>query len=95
MRKAKTAAADELRSEYKRSNFGALVRGKYTEELRASSNVVVIAPEVAERPVLRPWRGLTSADSRQTCPGCLPFGLARRSTLIVPDIPRAAVESLS
>jgi hypothetical protein len=25
-----------------------LVRGKYTEKLRSSSNVVVIAPEVAE-----------------------------------------------
>jgi hypothetical protein len=48
MRKAKTVAADELRSEYKRSDFGVLVRGKYTEKLRSSSNVVVIAPEVAE-----------------------------------------------
>jgi hypothetical protein len=28
MRKAKTIAADELRSEYKRSDFGALVSGK-------------------------------------------------------------------
>ena len=48
MRKAKTVAADELRPEYKRSDFGALVRGKYVEQLRASSNVVVIAPEVAD-----------------------------------------------
>jgi hypothetical protein len=48
MRKAKTIAADELRSEYRRSEFGALVRGKYTERLRKSSNVVVIAPEVAD-----------------------------------------------
>ena len=48
MRKAKTVAADKLRSEYKRSDFGVFVRGKYTEQLRASSNVVVIAPEVAE-----------------------------------------------
>lgn len=48
MRKAKTVAADELRSEYKRSDFGTLVRGKYAEQLRARSNVVVIAPEVAE-----------------------------------------------
>jgi hypothetical protein len=48
MRKAKTVAVDALRSEYKRSDFGALVRGKYAEQLRASSNVVVIAPEVAE-----------------------------------------------
>ena len=48
MKKAKAVATDELRSEYKRSDFGALVRGKYTEQLRVSSNVVVIAPEVAE-----------------------------------------------
>ena len=48
MRKAKTVAADELRPEYKRSDFGALVRGKYVERLRTSSNVVVIAPEVTD-----------------------------------------------
>ena len=48
MRKAKTVVADELRPEYKRSDFGALVRGKYIEQLRTSSNVVVIAPEVAD-----------------------------------------------
>jgi hypothetical protein len=48
MRKAKTVAADELRAEYKRSDFGAMVRGKYIEQLRANSNVVVIAPEVAD-----------------------------------------------
>jgi hypothetical protein len=48
MRKARTALADELRPEYKRSDFGPLVRGKFIEQLRTSSNVVVIAPEVAE-----------------------------------------------
>jgi hypothetical protein len=48
MRKAKTPAAEELRSEYKRSDFGALVRGKYIERLRTSSNVVIIDPEVAD-----------------------------------------------
>jgi len=48
MRKAKTIAADELRPEYKRSDFGALVRGKYIERLRTSSNGVVIAREVAD-----------------------------------------------
>ena len=46
MRKAKKLSADELRSEYKRSDFGALVRGKYIERLKTSSNVVVIDPEV-------------------------------------------------
>lgn len=47
MRKGKPPAPDELRSEYKRSDFGALVRGKYIERLQASSNVVVIDPDVA------------------------------------------------
>jgi hypothetical protein len=48
MKKAKKVRADELRSEYKRSDFGALVRGKYVERLREKSNVVVLDPEVAE-----------------------------------------------
>jgi hypothetical protein len=48
MRKAKKLAADELRSEYKRSDFGALTRGKYIEGLQTSSNVVVIDSEIAE-----------------------------------------------
>lgn len=48
MRKVKTVAAGELRPEYKRSDFGPLVRGKYIERLRASSNVVMIAPEVTD-----------------------------------------------
>ena len=48
MRKPKTRVPDELRSEYKRSDFGALVRGKYIKRLQTSSNVVVIDPEVAD-----------------------------------------------
>jgi hypothetical protein len=48
MKKAKKRAAGELRSEYKRSDFGTLVRGKYIERLKASSNVVVLDPEVAK-----------------------------------------------
>ena len=48
MRKAKNSTADELRSEYKRSDFGTLVRGKYTEQIQTSSNVVVLDPEVAD-----------------------------------------------
>jgi hypothetical protein len=39
---------DELRTEYKRSDFpGGLVRGKYAKRMRESSNVVVLKPEVA------------------------------------------------
>jgi hypothetical protein len=48
MRKTKKIAADELRSEYRRSDFGPLVRGKYVERLRTSSNVVILDPEVAD-----------------------------------------------
>jgi hypothetical protein len=48
MKKAKEIGAGELRPEYKRSDFGMLVRGKYVEQLRKNSNVVVLDPEVAE-----------------------------------------------
>ena len=46
MKKAKKLA-DELRSEYKRSDFGVMARGKYVDRLRESSNIVVLDPEVA------------------------------------------------
>ena len=48
MKKAKKLAADEIRPEYQRSDFGKLVRGKYVARLQASSNVVILDPEVAE-----------------------------------------------
>ena len=48
MRKSKQTAGGELRPEYKRSDFGQLVRGKYEGRLRESSNVVVIDPRVTE-----------------------------------------------
>jgi hypothetical protein len=48
MKKPRKQAADELRSEYKRSDFGALVRGKHVARLTANSNVVVLDPEIAE-----------------------------------------------
>jgi hypothetical protein len=48
MKKAKGIAAGELRPEYKREDFGSLVRGKYATRLKAASNVVVLKPEVAK-----------------------------------------------
>ena len=49
MKKDKEPDKDELRPEYKRSDFpGGLVRGKYANRLKKSSNVVVLRPEVAE-----------------------------------------------
>lgn len=46
MKKAKSPS-DELRAEYRRSDFKKLERGKYYERVKASSNVVVLDPEVA------------------------------------------------
>jgi hypothetical protein len=48
MKKGKRKAADELRSEYKRSDFGNLVRGKYAARVAVESNVIVLEPEVAK-----------------------------------------------
>ena len=48
MKKARKPAADDLRPEYKRSDFGVLVRGKYVARLQERSNVVVLDPKVAE-----------------------------------------------
>ena len=46
MKKVKSGS-DELRSEYQRSDFKKLERGKYAERVKASSNVVVLKPELA------------------------------------------------
>jgi hypothetical protein len=48
MKKARKTAADKLRSEYQRSDFPTLVRGKYAQKLRESSNVVVLDPDIAD-----------------------------------------------
>lgn len=49
MKKDNTYKNDELRDDYKLSDFSApLVRGKYAERLRESSNVIMLKPEVAE-----------------------------------------------
>ena len=43
-----SSKADDLRSEYKRSDFGKLERGKYHARVTASSNVVVLDADVAK-----------------------------------------------
>ena len=49
MKKDKVFKNDELRDEYELADFPApLVRGKYAERLRESSNVIMLKPEVAE-----------------------------------------------
>lgn len=37
---------DELRAEYRREDFGLMVRGKHAKVCREDSNVVVIDPEI-------------------------------------------------
>ena len=49
MKKDKEPDKDELRVEYRRSDFpGGLVRGKYAKRLKESSNIIVLRPEVAQ-----------------------------------------------
>ena len=47
MKKASRKPVDELRPEYKRSDFVTLVRGKYAARVSESSNIVVLEPRVA------------------------------------------------
>lgn len=47
MKKANRKTTDELRPEYKRSDFGTLVRGKYAARAAQATNVVVLEPTVA------------------------------------------------
>ena len=48
MKKAKSEQNDWLRPEYKRSDFGELVRGKYANRIRKSTNVILLDPQVAK-----------------------------------------------
>lgn len=48
MKKAKSEANDWLRPEYRRSDLGKIVRGKYARRLGESTNIVVLDPQVAK-----------------------------------------------
>lgn len=39
---------EDMRLEYRREDFGVMVRGKYAARLKESSNIVVLDPEIAE-----------------------------------------------
>ncbi len=47
MKKASRKSSDELRPEYKRSDFTSLVRGKYAARVSQATNVVVLEPLIA------------------------------------------------
>jgi hypothetical protein len=48
MKKARRKPNDDLRPEYKRSDFGTLIRGKYAQWVIDATNVVVLDPQVAK-----------------------------------------------
>lgn len=49
MKKGKSSRADELRPEYKRSDFPkGFVRGKYAAKIAKRSNIVRLDPEIAD-----------------------------------------------
>lgn len=48
MKRGNRKAVDELRPEYRRSDFGKLVRGKYAARFVTETNVVVLESELAE-----------------------------------------------
>jgi len=73
MKKASRKPSDELRPEYKRSDFGRLARGKYAQRLTETTNVVVQDPEVAkafpnDRAVNNALRGLMRDRKSTTRP---------------------------
>jgi hypothetical protein len=63
MKKASRKPSDDLRPEYKRSDFTSLVRGKYAARVSQATNVVLLDPLVArafpsDRAVNEALRGL-------------------------------------
>ncbi|HEX5122142.1 MAG TPA: hypothetical protein VFV97_02765 [Rhodanobacteraceae bacterium] len=43
----KKGKPSEMRAEYRQSDFSKIERGKYAKRIKASSNVVVLEPEIA------------------------------------------------
>jgi hypothetical protein len=63
MKKVRRKPSAGLRPEYKRSDFGPLMRGKYARRVAEATNVVVLDPQVAkafpnDRAVNKALRGL-------------------------------------
>jgi len=48
MKKDKSEQMDELRPEYRRSDFGDIERGKYARRAREHTNIVLLDPEIAD-----------------------------------------------
>jgi hypothetical protein len=73
MKKVKLEANDWVRPEYRRSDLGPIVRGKYARRMASKSNVVVIEPAVSkafpnETSVNAALRGLLELAKSSTRP---------------------------
>lgn len=73
MKKVSGKSAEELRPEYRRSDFGTLVRGKYAQRVAAATNVVVLEPQIArafpnDRAVNKALRGVLRGRKRSARP---------------------------
>jgi hypothetical protein len=82
MKNAERKPADELRPEYRRSDFRALVRGKYAHRAVEASNVVVLEPQVArafpnDRAANAALRGILRACKRGGRPAARTIGAPR------------------
>ena len=74
----KTAKKEDMRKEYKREDLGKGIRGKYYEDFKKGTNLVLLSPDVAaafpdDISVNEALRGLMKI-ARQTA------GLTKRST---------------
>jgi hypothetical protein len=71
MKKNNSEKTDELRTEYKRSDLGRLVRGKYAGRAAQETNVIVLEPDITEAfpndaAVNRALRGLLNLAKTKT-----------------------------
>lgn len=48
MKRVESAPNDWSRPEYKRSDLGKMVRGKYARRISASTNVIVVDPQLVK-----------------------------------------------
>ena len=83
MKKASRKSSDELRPEYKRSDFATLVRGKYAARVSDITNVVVLDPQVVrafpnDKAVNKALRGLLRAKKGAARPTLRSTRTARR-----------------
>jgi len=92
MKKARKKASGNLRPEYKRSDLGPLIRGKYARRVAEATNVVVLDPQIAKafpndravnkalRGLLRDRRSASRPTTRATRLRGERHGVDRRST---------------